>query len=87
MLVTLRKRTVGPNLAVGWSAQGNCCGVDVRKVQVDKNKLVSCLQMLHDKETSVLTSTGNAFVKIRNACNCSFVLAFGRVDEASGKTQ
>lgn len=87
MLVTLRKRTVGPNLAVGWSAQGNCCGGDVRKVQVEKNKLVSCLQMLHDKETSVLTSTGNAFVKIRNAGNGSFVLAFGRVDEASGKTQ
>jgi len=87
MLVTLRKRTLGPDLVVGWSAQGGCCGGDVRKVLVDKNKLVSCLQMLHEKETSVLTSTKNAFVKIRNTGNDSFVLAFGRVDEAPGKTQ
>ena len=83
----MRKRTLGPDLVVGWSAQGGCCGGDVRKVLVDKNKLVSCLQMLHEKETSVLTSTKNAFVKIRNTGNDSFVLAFGRVDEAPGKTQ
>ena len=87
MLVTLRKRTLGPDLVVGWSAQGGCCGGDVRQVLLEKNKLVSCLQMLHEKETSVLTSTKNAFAKIRNAGNDSFVLAFGRVDEAPGKTQ
>ena len=79
MLVTLRKRALGPNLVVGWSAQGG----DVRKVPVDKNKLVSCLQMLHDNEASVLASTNNAFVKIRSAGSDSFVLSFGRVDEAA----
>ena len=87
MLVTLRKRALGPNLVVGWSAQGRGGESEVRKVLVEKNKLVSCLQMLHENETSVLASTKHAFVKIRHTCNDSFVLAFGCVDEASGKTQ
>jgi len=83
MLVALRKRSLGSNLLVGWNAPNRT----VRKVVVDKSKLVSCLQMLHANENSVLVSTKDAFVQLLNTGNDGFVLAFGRVDDGMRRVE
>ena len=83
MLVALRKRSLGSNLLVGWNAPNR----NVRKVVVDKSKLVSCLQMLHANENSVLVSTKDAFVQLLNTGNDGFVHAFGRVDDSMRRVE
>jgi len=75
MLVSLRKRSLGSNLLVRWHTPSR----EVRNVLVDKHKLVSCLQMLHANENSMLVSTNDAFVQLSKAEDDSFLLEFGSV--------
>ena len=51
-------------------------GVQVKKVTLDKGKLTSYIQMLHENESSVLASTDRASVKIKNVGNNQFVITF-----------
>ncbi len=53
------------------------------KLQVDKNKLESCIQMLHEHEASVLASSTDAHVQIKSIGNNEFELHFATAHDGS----
>ena len=87
MIVTVRRRARSPNLRVHWGAQDARDAASENKVTLEKAKLTSCIQMLHENESSVLASTEKAAVKIKNIGNNQFVITFSHLVDGVPCTQ
>lgn len=70
----MRKSIKSPTLVVHWDAlaQG-----PANVARLDQKKLTSCMQMLHDNESSLLAATDNVFVSLKNVGDNEFLLTFG----------